>query len=158
MWRATLAGSAGIQITRRTARTIWEHRPRRVSRDDVEPAKFTKGSSITSREGRMSRANLRVPRAHGGAPTLRIRGSRSGGWGRTRKSAARRPGRAGQSGSQVNASSIPDARWGRGRWSAHTALADRTRPRAMPHGLGKRAGVEAGARVHRPQGPCGWNG
>ena len=42
MWRATLAGSAGIQITQRTARTIWEHRPRWVSRDDVEPAEFTK--------------------------------------------------------------------------------------------------------------------
>ena len=79
MWRATLAGSAGIQITQRTARTIWEHRPRGVSRDDVEPAKFTRRTSITSRAGRMSRANLRVPRAHGGAPTLRSRGSRSGG-------------------------------------------------------------------------------
>ena len=40
MWRATLAGSAGIQIAQRTARTIWEHRPRWVSRDDVEPAEL----------------------------------------------------------------------------------------------------------------------
>ena len=64
MRRATLAGSAGIQITRRTARTYWEHRPRWVSRDDIEPS-FPKSVSITSREGRMCWANPIVPRAHG---------------------------------------------------------------------------------------------
>ena len=36
--RATLAGSAGIQITRRTARTPWEHWPSQVLRDDAEPS------------------------------------------------------------------------------------------------------------------------
>ena len=38
MRRATLAGSAGIQIARRTARTPWEHGPGQVLRDDAEPS------------------------------------------------------------------------------------------------------------------------
>ena len=82
MRRATLAGSAGIQITWRTARAYWEHRPRWVSRDDIEPP-FPKRVSITSREGRMRWANPIVPRAHGALRPCGYGAPHGGGWGRT---------------------------------------------------------------------------
>jgi len=149
MRRATLAGSAGIQITRRTARTYWEHRPRWVSRDDIEPS-FPKSVSITSREGRMRRANPSVPRAHGALRPCGYGGPHGGGWGRT---LAQRPGlhrTSKASGRAVDAPSYPGARRGRGRLSPHTRRARwGTRERDV-HEHRQRGGAGGGARIHNP--------
>ena len=60
MRSATLAGSAGIQITWRTARTLWEHLPCGVLRGDDELPAPSRGG-ITSGGDGMIRAGLRTP-------------------------------------------------------------------------------------------------
>ena len=75
MRRATLAGSAGIQIARRTARTLWEHWPYWVSRVDSEPLGRCGGHHC--READKLRATVR-PTGPRGRRTLRIRAHEAG--------------------------------------------------------------------------------
>ena len=70
-----MAGSAGVQISWRTARTLWEHWPYWVSRVDSEPLGRCGGHHC--READKLRATVR-PTGPRGRRTLRIRAHEAG--------------------------------------------------------------------------------
>ena len=110
-----MAGSAGVQISWRTARTIWEHLPRGVSRDDYELVALKAEASHPRTAAWLGR----IVESHGPTGALRPCGygvPRSGGAIARIASSLCHTGEPFSTEGRVNASSSPGARRGRGRW------------------------------------------
>ena len=110
-----MAGSAGVQISWRTARTLWEHLPRGVSRDDYELVALKAKASRPWTAARLGR----IVESHGPTGVRRPCGygaPRSGGAIARIASSLRHTGEPFSTEGRVNASRSPGARNGRGRW------------------------------------------